>query len=283
VGGAALLAATACGKSKDEQRPAIKTSSSTSPSNAINVLVATSPILAGVPNERVALLILKGQEPVPAGATVTVRFAPVEGQSVGAASTPLTAERHADGLLHPYHLVRSTFPAAGNYAIEAVVDNERGLAALEAVDPATDKAPGPGEALVSVPTPTPSDHRGVDPICTRDPQCPLHDVSLDAALAEKRPMALLFGTPAFCKTQTCGPVLDVMLDGMAPFASRVRFLHVEIYTDRKADKTTPAVDAYNLPGEPWLFLAGPDGIIRQRIIGPYDKAEFQQAMTTLVG
>jgi hypothetical protein len=123
----------------------------------------------------------------------------------------------------------------------------------------------------------------VEPICTRQPVCPLHDVSLDAALKEGKPLAVLFGTPKFCKTNTCGPVLDVMLDEMAPFASRVRFLHVEIYTDEKADTTTPAVDAYNLQGEPFLFLAGADGVVRSRIAGPYDKAELRGALTALAG
>jgi hypothetical protein len=283
VGSAAVLASAACGKSKDEDRPAITTPSSTTPSDAINLLVASSPILAGAPDERVALIVLQGQDPVRAGTEVQVLFGQVQGESVGATIGPFTAAAHGEGLPRPYHLVRATFPVPGNYAIQATVAGKRGLAALEAVDPAADKAPGVGEPLVSVATPTPTDHRGVEPICTRQPVCPLHDVSLDAALKEGKPLAVLFGTPKFCKTNTCGPVLDVMLDVMAPFASKVRFLHVEIFTDEKADTTTPAVDAYNLQGEPFLFLAGADGVVRSRIAGPYDKAELQGALTALAG
>jgi hypothetical protein len=281
VGGAAMLAAAACGKSKDADRPAIKTPTSTTPSDAINLLVASSPILAGVADERVALIVLQGQDPIAPGTEVKVLFGQVQGNSVGATIGPFTAEAHGDGLPRPYHLVRATFPVPGNYAIQAMVGDKRGLAALEAVDPATDKAPKVGAALVSVPTPTPADHRGVDPICTHQPVCPLHDVSLDAAMKEGKALAVLFGTPKFCKTNTCGPVLDVMLDEMAPFASRVRFLHVEIYTNEQADTTTPAVDAYNLQGEPFLFLAGADGKVRNRLAGPYDKVEFRQALTAL--
>jgi hypothetical protein len=283
VGGAAMLAAAACGndKSGNAARPKI-TVTTGKPSDQNNILVASSPILAGVPDQRVALILLHGQDPIAADAAVTVKFGQVQGQSVGATLGPFTPERHADGLQLPYHLVRATFPVPGNYAIQATVNGNEALAALEAVDPAKDAAPKPGQPMVSTPTPTPSDKKGVDPICTATPPCPLHDVSLDAALAQKKPMAVLFGTPAFCKTNTCGPVLDVMLAEMKPFADRARFLHVEIYTDRTAKTTTPAVDAYKLQAEPVLFLAGADGVVRERIAGPYDRAEFRSAMEKLL-
>jgi hypothetical protein len=248
----------------------------------LNMLVVSPAIPAGLADQRVALMLLRGQDPIPAGADVKVLFGQVQGQSVASSIGPLQAERHADGLPRPYHLVRTTFPVAGNYAIQATVGGkEQAIAALTAEDPAADGPPKPGQRLTPVPTPTPADHRGVDPICTRTPECPLHDVSLDAALLEKKPIAVLFGTPAFCQTNTCGPVLDVMLSEMQPFAGRVRFLHVEIYTDRTAKTTTPAVDAYKLRGEPFLFLAGADGVVRERISGPYDKGELRGALQRL--
>jgi hypothetical protein len=283
AGGAAMLAAAACGKDKSDSaaRPKI-TVTSGAPNDQLNILVASSPILATAPDERVALILLQGQDPIPADADVKVLFGQVQGQSVGTTLGPFTPERHADGLPRPYHLVRATFPAPGNYAIQATVNGKEALAALEAADPTADGPPKVGQPLTSTPTPTPADKKGVDPICTATPVCPLHDVSLDAALAEKKPLVVLFGTPAFCKTNTCGPVLDVMLEGMKPFADRARFLHVEIYTDRTAKTTTPAVDAFKLAGEPFLFLAGADGVVRQRIAGPYDKAEFRSAMEKLL-
>jgi hypothetical protein len=283
AGSAALVVAAACGddKSDSADRPEI-TVTSGKPNDQDNVLVASVPILATAPDERVALILLKGQDPIAADAKVEILFGQVQGQSVSTTIGPFTPERHADGLPRPYHLVRATFPAPGNYAIKATIDGNEALAALEAVDPNTQGPPKVGQALVSVPTPTPADKRGVDPICTASPQCPLHDVSLDAALAEKKPLVVLFGTPAFCKTNTCGPVLDIMLAEMKAFADRARFLHVEIYTDRTAKTTTPAVDAYKLPGEPFLFLAGADGVVRERIAGPYDRAEFRSAVEKLL-
>ena len=279
-----MVVAAACGggdESGGGDRQAVSVTS-TKPGDALNILVASSPILATRPDERVALVLLHGQDPIPADADVKVLFGQVQGQTVGTTIGPFTPERHAEGLPRPYHLVRATFPVPGNYAIQATVNGKEALAALEAVDGAKDLSPKPGEPMTSTPTPTPADKKGVDPICTATPPCPLHEVSLDAALAEKRPLAVLIGTPAFCETNTCGPVLDVMLAEMKPFEGQVRFLHVEVYTDRTAKTTTPAVNAFKLQSEPVLFLAGADGVVRERIPGPYDRAEFRSAIQKLV-
>ena len=283
VGGAAFLAAAACGGDSSEEgdRPSISVTSA-QPSQELNMLVASSPTLAMTADQRVALMLLRGQEPIAEDATVEVLFGQVQGQSVGQRIGPVPAERHADGLTRPYHLARATFPAAGNYAIQATVDGKQVLAALEAVDPAEDPTPKVGQPLLSTKTPTKADPMGVDPLCTATPACPLHEVSLDAALAEKKPVALLFGTPAFCKTDTCGPVLDILLEEMKPYAERMRFIHVEIYTDRTLKTTTAPVQAYKLPGEPFLFLAGADGVVRERIPGPYDRAEVRAALAKTV-
>src|SRR3546814_12918171 len=76
----------------------------------------------------------------------------------------------------------------------------------------------PGDAIPAVATPTPTDARGVNPICTAEPACPLHDVSLADALGEGRPIALLVATPAFCQIAICRPVLALLLE--APGGNR---------------------------------------------------------------
>ncbi|MFP5378014.1 MAG: hypothetical protein ACLGIO_14690, partial [Acidimicrobiia bacterium] len=140
----------------------------------------------------------------------------------------------------------------------------------------------PGTAMVAAPSPTTADPLGVDPICTADPPCPLHDVSLDAALGERRPLAVLFATPALCQSRLCGPVLDTLLEQREAFADRVRFLHVEIYTDRTGETLAPTVQAYNLTAEPVLFLAGADGTVRERLDNAFDRVEARAALERLV-
>lgn len=150
------------------------------------------------------------------------------------------------------------------------------------VDPATVTTPIPGKPMPSVKTPTIADAMGVNPLCTASPACPWHDVSLDAALTEKRPVVFYVGTPARCQTKTCGPVLNVLLSHRAAFESKVRFVHLEVYKTLTGEETIPAIDALHLESEPWIFLIGADGVIRDRYAGPVDRAEALAGLTKLV-
>lgn len=276
--GAVLLAA--CGNSEDDEPAAVqvtepdeKDGTKVGPA-AVNLVVASYVHVAGA-EQRLALAFLneEGTGPVKPEGPVKID---IDGQAV-------ESELHADGSLElPYLLVRHTFDKPGFATVNAEFKGIRSKAALEVVDPAKAGAPLPGQPLMSVPTPTTTDARGVDPICTRQPQCPLHEVSLDAALAEKRPLAVLFATPARCQSQLCGPVLDNLLAHHDAFGARARFVHVEIFASRTGTTVAPATKAYGLTQEPFLFLAGADGVIRERIDNAYDRTEAKQALERLV-
>jgi hypothetical protein len=237
----------------------------------LSLVVASYIHVAGV-DQRVTVALIQGDGPFHAGGPVQLS---IDNQ-------PVQATLHTDGISLPYYLIHHTFPQPGIREIEAVVQGKKLTAPIEIVDAAKSQVPVEGRPLVRVPTPTPADPRGVNPVCTRQPACPLHDVSLDAALAEKRPIALLFATPALCQSRLCGPVLDNLLAARDEFGSRVRMLHVEIYTDLQGKTLAPAVQAYHLESEPFLFLAGADGVVRARLDNAYDKVEVRDALGRLV-
>jgi hypothetical protein len=66
------------------------------------------------------------------------------------------------------------------------------------------------------------------------------------------------------------------------FGAKVRMVHAEIFTDLSGKTLTPAVKAFSLDSEPFLFLAGADGIVRDRLDNAYDKVELREALTRLV-
>ena len=72
---------------------------------------------------------------------------------------------------------------------------------------------------------------------------------------------------------------------MAAFRDKVRFIHVEVYKSLQAGEAnlTDGMRAYHLDFEPVLYLAAPDGTIRDRLDGPYDIKEANAALTKLVG
>jgi hypothetical protein len=152
------------------------------------------------------------------------------------------------------------------------------------IDRATAQVPYAGQKLISVATPTTTDGRGVNPICTRDPICPFHMQSLDVAMTQHLPIALVFATPALCTSATCGPVLDSVVAASAAFAGKINFVHSEIYVSlsRNVDNT-PAVLAYHLQSEPLMFLADATGTVVERIDGLFGRGEATAALTRLAG
>src|SRR5206468_2129614 len=211
-----------------------------------------------------------------------------QGKEVFSAYAP--AEVHTDaGGAPAYITITHRFDGPGNYWVQSRYNGMTARAALAIrapSDPSISQIPMVVSAMVRVPTPVPADHRGVEPICTRTPECPWHSVSLDAALDEHRPLAVLFATPKLCQTAVCGPVLDTMLSVKDQFESKVRFLHVEVYADGSGANPnpplSPAIKAYHLEGEPFLFLAGADGKVVQLIDGLFGTSEVAAALTHLV-
>jgi hypothetical protein len=251
--------------------------------NQLNLLETSDPaaLVSGV-DQRLAF-VLKSQDFIRPDSPITVAIGP--GSDANHLGQPQAAVIHTDSDPAPsYVTTMYRFPAPGDYWVRVSYKGQTADAPLQGIaDPATTQVLIAGKAMVSTPTPTFDNHRGVEPICTRSPACPWHDVSLDAALAEHRPIAMLFATPKLCQTATCGPVLDQLLGLKAAFEGKVRFLHSEIYTDGTAHTTAPAVNAFRLSSEPVLFLAGADGIIKNRIDGLFGHGEAQAALTTLAG
>ena len=186
----------------------------------------------------------------------------------------------------PYFTVDAELAPRGTVWAQATVDGKKATAPIMIVD----ARPGlvPGQPVPAVRTPSPGDNAGVDPVCTRSPACPWHDVSLDQAITRGRPLAVLVATPAFCQTATCGPVLDILLRAAPTVADRVGFVHLEVYATRptgpEVTRTplSPAVKAFGLASEPVLFLVGPDGNVRDRIDGLYGTTEATKALQKLL-
>ena len=138
-----------------------------------------------------------------------------------------------------------------------------------------------GDAAPKVDTPTLDDVAGdAAQISTRLP--PATDL-LQTNLADvygKKPVALLFATPALCQSRVCGPVVDVMEQARSELGSdKVAFITNEIYKENRVDQgLRPQPMAYRLPTEPWLFVLDRRGHVAQRIEGAFSVAELEAAV-----
>jgi hypothetical protein len=290
LGAAAAVGAVACGSSKGKTagrsgptaNSVITVGKPGDAKNQLNLLETSDPaaLVSGV-DQRLAF-VLKSQDFIRPDGPVTIAIGP--GLKPDHLGQPIPGVIHTDSDPAPsYVTVTYRFPAPGDYWVRAAYKGQTADAPLQGIaDPATTQVLVAGKSMISTTTPTVDNHHGVEPVCTRSPACPWHDISLDAALAEHRPLALLFATPKLCQTATCGPVLDQLLSLKTQFEGKVRFLHSEIYTDNSAQTNTPAVIAYRLTSEPVLFLAGADGIIKNRVDGLYGRGEAAAALTSLI-
>jgi hypothetical protein len=280
---AGLLVAAACSGGDDDDSASSTSRATTPEPDTLSVLIGSAQVIAGV-EQRVSFGVFRDNEPFPGDQPLSVHI----GKDFSSLDrSGVIATYHEDGIEErPYWTATLKFDAPGEHAMAAVAGDLTGGAGVNVLDPASVKVPQRGQKMVPVATPTTADARGVNPICTRQPACPLHEVSLDAALAEGRPLVAIFSTPALCQSRICGPVLDILLDEMAAYADRVRFLHVEVYKSLDADLTaaslTDGMRAYNLTFEPVLFFAGADGTIRQQVDGPFDRGEMRGWLAELV-
>jgi hypothetical protein len=140
----------------------------------------------------------------------------------------------------------------------------------------------PGQAAPRDASPTTTDSLGVDPICTRDPECPLHTQSLSTVIGAGTPVAALFATPARCQSAYCAPVLDEFLDTIKAYGDQIAPVHIEIYKKATGTALVPTVEAWHLPSEPWLFGISGDGIVQSRIDGAFGGTEMKALLDALV-
>jgi hypothetical protein len=241
------------------------------------VLVDTFDFIVGV-DQRVAVALAdpKGN-PITPAQPVTVQIR----SGSGPFGPPQPASVHTDGM-PAYVLTSYRFPTAGPYTIRVISGGRHADLAISAIAPSSTPIPFAGKPLLSVPTPTFAAPLGVSPVCTSQPACPFHTVSLDQALGQTRTGGLPFATPALCQSRLCGPVLDNLVAVHQPFATDITFIHCEIYTDLSGQKVTAPVSAYHLEHEPLLFLAGADGIVRERIDNGFDRVEGAAALHRLM-
>jgi hypothetical protein len=146
------------------------------------------------------------------------------------------------------------------------------------------KIPDVGQKAPVVHTPTASDVANLSEIDTRLPHDTMHDVDLADVLG-KKPVVLVFATPALCQSRVCGPVVDVEEQVKSEFSdSDVAFIHQEVYEDNNPNKGYRSqLKTYGLRTEPWLFVIDRNGTISTRIEGAFGASELERAVRKVEG
>jgi hypothetical protein len=196
---------------------------------------------------------------------------------------PITVASHTKGLERAYFPLELELGEAGIYTVRADLGGDAPTESQLAVNVVGEmQLIKPGDVMPALESPTAADARGVNPICTADPVCALHDVTVAEALAAGGPLAILVATPAYCRSAACGPVHGILLEALADHPG-VKALHLEVFADpaKSLQVLAPAVNQLLLPFEPALLLVGSDGKVAQRLDAIYDAVEVDAALGSL--
>ena len=145
-------------------------------------------------------------------------------------------------------------------------------------------SPAVGARAPASETPTLADAPAARLTTRRPPDLALLRYSVADSLRAHRPFVVTFATPKFCTSRTCGPVVDVVDAVRRRFAaSRVRFIHVEVYTHNDPTKGYDRwMRQWGLRSEPWTFLVGGDGRVKVKFEGPVSAAELAAAIRRML-
>jgi hypothetical protein len=281
LAGALLLAG--CGSAATDQPAASAPPSGSS----LQAVVAASELVVGK-QQRVPIGITDHNTPV-ADATVHVRSFVLKGNT-GTFKGESDAPFKGDGLQGAgTYVAHLDFDKAGDWGVEVTASRPNGArmtARLPMNVLALPVVPGVGQPAPLTHNPTVRDVADVETIDSGRPPDDMHQLSIADAIQQHRPTLVVFATPAFCTSNTCGPEIKVV-QGLEPaYRDRLAFIHVEIYRDYKPDPSkrqlAQAVVDWRLQSEPWVFLIDSNGVIRSRFEGATASDELKAAIDQLL-
>ena len=130
----------------------------------------------------------------------------------------------------------------------------------------------------------------IDQIDSSNPsRTAMHGVTVADALKTGKPLVIAFATPAFCRSRTCAPVMDTVMDPLAAkYSDRVTFIHIEPYilADERSSNVQNAVAAvreWQLQSEPWIFVVNRDGRIAANFEGIVAADEVESVLALTLG
>jgi len=262
----------------------------------INTILATTVLRVGV--QRVAFLLAgpKGIINAPTAQVTPVFLGEDAGEDAGA---PEQKSRQANFHSWPYgvrgaYSTELDFPLAGEWRLDIVVEDETGpLRATLNVQVAEEwPIPDIGELPPRTPNKTLATVANVEDLSTDfTPDLDLYQMSVDQAVESGIPTVLVFATPAFCTSATCGPQVDAVSELKETHQGSANFIHVELYDNpneiqgdlSRAELGPHAADwgFTTIPdwfNESWVFVLDAKGNIHQRFEGFTTVEEMEEAL-----
>lgn len=147
---------------------------------------------------------------------------------------------------------------------------------------------GPGDRAPLSETRVGDDYEDLSLITTDpDPDPDLYSMTVAEAVSNGTPSVIVFATPAFCTTQSCGPMLSQVKDLKFDYPE-IDFVHVEIYDDLQVETfeelvVVDSVLEWQLPSEPWVYIIDADGVVVAAFEGAVNDDELTSVLDRFAG
>lgn len=125
------------------------------------------------------------------------------------------------------------------------------------------------------------------------PDLDLYQLTIPEAIISGKPTVIVFATPAFCTSPTCGPQVDTVSELKDLYRDEANFIHVELYDNpQEIQGDLDKAELNNLAhtwgftsiphwfNESWTFVLGGDGRIAQRFEAFATLKELEEALLT---
>ena len=288
-----IALAVACGSSASAT-PAPRPTSTPADPTAITPILATTVLEVGV--QRVAFLLTTSKGLIKAPiALVTPVY--LDGDGTPGETPGITTEAAFN--LWPYgvrgsYSTYANFDRAGRWRLDIQVDNPSGVDQTQIDVEVMERSPVPalGSMAPLSLTKTLGDGGDIEKITTDyTPDPDLYQLSIKEAVENSLPSVVVFASPAFCTSPTCGPQVDTVSELKDAHPGQANFIHVEIYDnpdeiqgDLDRAEIFSVVDDWGLTSikdyfnESWTFILDADGRIDDRFEGFATFDELEAAL-----
>ena len=275
-------AATATGSPKLDVEPTDE--------GAIKPILATTVLRVGT--QRVAFLLATTERLVKAPVATVTSIYLGEGEA---------SEERKKAAFHlwPYgvrgaYATQLNFDRPGPWRLDIAVEGSDGPANTQLLLDIAERTTVPEIGTIPPLSPNKTVHtvEGLAKLTTDySPDPELYQLTIGEAIITGQPTVIVFATPAFCTSPTCGPQVDTVSELKDLYVDEANFIHVELYEnpDEIQGDLTKAVlnnlvhewGLSSIPhwfNESWTFVLGSDGRIAQRFEGFATLEELEEVL-----
>jgi hypothetical protein len=230
--------------------------------------------------------------PKPVFSAEAVQSAPGVGEEVN--------HTHAGGATHVHggqdddrvgYYVKVKFDHAGPWGLAIEAELKDGTKGVDTIPFQVYEKPNmiaTGEKAPKSDNLTRNDVTNISEIDSGSPPNDMHDVKIKDAIANGRPLVIVFSTPAFCTSRFCGPVNEEVEALHDEYKDRLDFVHIEIWRDFDKKLVNPTVNEWlQWPDgslrEPVVYVVDKNGTIYDRWEGPVAKNIMEDSVKAVAG